>query len=250
MGDFTTRPVMSGSRIREATVAVIGVGGLGCPAALGLAASGIGTIILIDPDRVELSNLPRQILYADADIGRAKVAAAAAALRSHYRDTAIVEREARLTAENAASVLDGADFVVDATDGVATKLLINDLAVRAGHAFCHAGVVGFRGQLLTVIPGRTACIRCVFPDVSNEEEAGACSVAGVVGPIAGLIGALQASHALAYLGGDQEIAGRLLTYDGLSDRWIEVPTLSLPRCALCATEGPGAAKAAARAAPP
>lgn len=241
---------MSGPRIREAKVAVIGVGGLGCPAALGLAAAGIGTIILIDPDRVELSNLPRQILYAETDIGRPKVATAGAALRNRHRDTAIVEMETLLTAENAASVLEGADFIVDATDGVATKLLINDLAVRAGHVFCHAGVVGFRGQLLTVIPGRTACVRCVFPDVSREEEAGACSVAGVVGPIAGLIGALQASHALAFLGGNWDIAGRLLTYDGISDRWIEVPTLSLPRCALCAAEGPGVANAAARAGSP
>jgi len=239
---------MAGHTIREANVAVIGVGGLGCPAALGLAAAGIGTITLIDPDRVELSNLPRQVLYTDADIGRAKVAAAGDALRSRHRYTATVECEIALTAENAASLLDGADFIIDATDVVATKLLINDLAVRAGSALCHAGVVGFRGQVLTVIPGRTACVRCVFPDVASEEEGGACSVAGVVGPIAGLIGALQASHALAYLTADQEIAGRLLTYDGLSDRWIEVPTDSVQRCARCATAGSDGARAAAPAA--
>jgi molybdopterin/thiamine biosynthesis adenylyltransferase len=237
------RKATTGRRTGAGHVAVIGVGGLGCPAALGLADAGVGTITLIDPDRVELSNLPRQILYSDADVGRAKVACASAALRSRYPGTEVRAQETALTADSAAALLIGADFVIDATDGIATKLLINDLAVRAGHVFCHAGVVGFRGQLLTVMPGRTPCVRCVFPDVAREEESGSCSGAGVVGPIAGLIGALQASHALSYLAGDHEIAGQLLTYDGLVDRWLEFPARALRRCTVCASLQPDAATA-------
>ncbi len=222
-----------GAVLRNANVAVIGVGGLGCPAALGLASSGIGRVTLIDPDVVEWSNLPRQILYSDADVGHAKVECAAANLQARFPEVEVLPRAEAVATENAARMLSDADFIIDATDGIATKLLINDVAVRSGSPFCYAGVVGFRGQLLTVDPGRSPCVRCLFADLADEDEGGVCSREGIVGPVAGLIGAIQASHAVDFLAGRHEFVGRLISYDGLADRWADMNVGSSRRCRLC-----------------
>lgn len=224
----------SARRLQTMRVAVVGLGGLGCPAALGLAGGGIGKLILIDPDGVESSNLPRQLLYTEADIGRPKVESAGARLQHDFPRMEIRRHRHALDRDNAGALLADADFIVDATDGRDTKLMINDHAVRSGKAFCHAGVVALRGQVLTVVPGRTPCVRCLFPDIVAEEEIAACSGAGIVGPIAGIFGALQASQALAYLMGDETVAGRLIAYDGLADRWTEIAVDAAPRCANCA----------------
>lgn len=217
----------------DRTVAVVGVGGLGCPAAVALCEAGTGRLRLIDPDHVETSNLPRQLLYGDADVGRAKVEIAAVRLRGIHSATHVEIHQGALTPANARELLAGADFLIDATDGVAAKLTINDYAVDSGTPFCHAGVVAFRGQLLSVLPGRTPCLRCVFPELSENDEVAACSGEGIIGPLAGMFGALQSIHALAILTGDLEIAGRLLTYDGLADRWMELDLSGAPRCGAC-----------------
>ncbi len=218
-----------------AHVTVVGLGGLGCPAASGLAASGIGKLTLIDPDRVELSNLPRQLLHGEPDVGRHKVESAADTLRATYPTLVIECLSSAVTADNAADLFAATDFVIDATDGTATKLMINDAALRAGRAYCHAGVVGFAGQLMTVIPGASPCLRCVFTDLdrATEEADVSCRQAGIIGPVAGLIGALQANLAVRYLAGDDGSSHRLYTYDGLADRWRDLDTSGLARCAVC-----------------
>jgi molybdopterin/thiamine biosynthesis adenylyltransferase len=222
-------------RLRDGRVLIVGVGALGCPAAVQLADAGVGTLVLVDPDRVELSNLHRQILHTTSGIGTPKVLSAAAALRRRSPDLRVVTHAEALTAHNAAQLFPPADFIIDATDGVAAKFLINDAAVRWQRPFSHAGILGFLGQTMTVLPGRSACYRCLFPEPPPPDEIPTCQEAGVVGPIAGLIGSLQAAEAIKFLTGSGELASdRLITYDALTDRWRRVRLARNPRCPICA----------------
>ncbi len=215
-------------------VAVIGVGGLGCPAAAALARSGVGRITLVDPDRVELSNLPRQLLYGEADLGHPKVESAAAHLRRLHPVLEVQTRHEALQRDNAEQILAATDLVIDATDGSEVKFLINDVATDLGIPFCHAGVLGWGGQALLVVPGATPCLRCLFAGGDERSDLPTCGRAGIVGPIAGLFGALQASLGTAYLLGDDGAAGRLIGYDRRSDRWRDLDVTGAPRCAACA----------------
>lgn len=221
-------------RLAAAHVAVIGVGGLGCPAALGLAAAEIGTLTLVDPDRVELSNLPRQLLHGDTDLGRPKVDSAAEKLRSKYPGTRIHTRPISFDRSGGAAILAGVDLAIDATDGIEAKLAINDVAVDLGVPFCHAGVLGFGGQVMLVVPGATPCLRCLFPSIAADgAEWATCRQAGIVGPVAGLIGALQASLAVSYLRRAPDVAGVLVSYDRRADRWRRLGLTAAPRCRRC-----------------
>ncbi len=229
--------------LAEASVLVVGVGALGCPAALHLAAAGVGTLVLIDPDRVELSNLHRQILHRTGAVGMSKVASATARLRERFPTVRIEPHDGTLSEGNLPELFGAADFVIDATDGVAAKFLINDGAVRCGRPFSHAGVLGFVGQTMTILPGRTTCYRCLFPAPPPPGDVPSCQEAGVVGGIAGVIGSLQAGEAIKYLTGHGELlTDRLLTYDALSGRWRRVRLARNPRCPVCA---PPAVEAAA-----
>lgn len=222
-------------RLADARVVVVGVGALGCSAALHLAAAGVGTLVLIDPDRVELSNLHRQILHRTSAVGTHKVASAAARLRERFPTTRVEPRAEALTDDNLPELFRAASFVVDATDGVAAKFLINDGAVRCGRPFSHAGILGFIGQTLTVLPGRTTCYRCLFPAPPPPGDVPTCQEAGVVGAIAGVIGSLQAGEAIKHLTGEGELlTDRMLTYDALSGRWRHVRLARNPRCPVCA----------------
>src|ERR1043166_4761404 len=157
-------------RLRESRVLVIGAGGLGSPAAFYLAAAGIGALGLIDPDRVELSNLQRQILHSATDIGSAKVESARTKLERLNPEVELQLYPTRVEADNAAEIFRGYDFIVDGSDNFPTKFLVNDTAIRLGIAFSHAGIVRLQGQLMTVIPGRTACYRCFFKEPRSEEH--------------------------------------------------------------------------------
>jgi molybdopterin/thiamine biosynthesis adenylyltransferase len=222
-------------RLDRARVLVVGMGALGCPAAVRLAESGVGTLILVDPDRVEISNLPRQTLYREASVGKAKVDCAARALRRRRSGLRIETHRTALTAENAVELVKGADFAIDATDNVAAKFAINDAAVACNRAFCHAGVLGFRGQVLTVTPGTSTCLRCLFPEMPPADEVATCEEAGILGPIAGLIGALQAGEAIGYLlGGQALLRDELLTYEGKTGSWRKIALARNPRCPVCA----------------
>jgi molybdopterin-synthase adenylyltransferase len=222
-------------RLAAARVLVVGVGALGCPAARVLAAAGVGTIVLVDPDRVELSNLHRQLLHGTDTIGQAKVESAAAALRREFPGVRLEPHAVRLDQDNLAELFAGADFVIDATDGAAAKFLINDGAVRCGTPFSHAGILGFLGQTLTVLPGKSACYRCLFPEPPSDAEAVSCRDAGVIGPLAGVVGTIQAGEAIKHLTGQGEpLADLLLTIDARTGRWRRVRLARNPRCPVCA----------------
>jgi molybdopterin/thiamine biosynthesis adenylyltransferase len=235
----TAPPDTARPQLGEGRVLIVGVGALGCPAALHLAAAGIGTLVLIDPDRVELSNLHRQILHRTSTIGMAKVASAAARIGARFPEVRVEAHAMALSPDNLPRLFSAADFVIDATDGIGAKFLINDGAVRWQRPFSHAGVLGFLGQTMTVLPGRSACYRCLFPEPPPAGEVASCQEAGVLGGIGGLIGAVQAAEAIKYLTGEGELlTDRLLTYDALSGRWRHVRLTRNPRCPVCAATDP------------
>lgn len=225
------------ARVRNGSVLVVGVGGLGCPAAFALAAAGVETIGLADADRVELSNLQRQILHFTPDVGAPKVASAQRKLRALDAGLCVATHPVHVRADNLADLFRGYDFVIDGTDGVGTKFLLNDGAVLTGTPLSHAGVVGFQGQALTIIPGETTCLRCLFPVPPDPDETPSCQQAGILGSVAGMLGSVQAAEAVKYLSGRGTLLrDRLMTCDALSGRWREVPVRRNPRCPLCGTQ--------------
>lgn len=217
----------------DGSVVIVGVGGLGAAAALELASRGVDRLGLVDGDRVEVSNLHRQILHETPDLGRSKAEVAAEKLR-RLRPSLVAEpRVERVTSDDAAAgILGGYDVVIDATDNAEAKFLLNDFCVSRGKPLVHAGVIGLRGQLFTILPGRGACLRCLFPELPSEDEAGSCRDAGVLGPLAALIGVLQARAALRVLAGRPD-AGRLLSIDARSLVVREVRLRRSSHCPLC-----------------
>ena len=222
------------NRVREGKVLVVGVGGLGSPAVLGLALAGVGTIGLVDSDRVELSNLQRQILHFSPDIGKPKVDSAREKIQKLDASITVVTHNERLDAGNLFALFAAYDFIIDGADGVATKFLINDGAVLLNKPFSYAGIVQFHGQALTVLPKRTTCLRCLFPVPPHPDENLTCQEAGILGSLAGSLGSVQAAEAVKYLSGEGELlTDRLLTYDALALRWREVRVRPSPGCPLC-----------------
>ena len=214
-------------------VLVVGVGGLGSPAASALAAAGVGMLGLVDPDVVEVSNLHRQPLFERADIGRAKVEIAAARLRASRPDLDTQTWRLWFDATHA-DLVRQFDAVVDGTDTIAAKFAVNDAAVVAGVPLVHAGVLGFRVQLLTVLPGST-CYRCVFEAAPPPSDIPSCEEAGVLGPLPALAGALQAGEVIRLLTGRRvAFADRLLAIDARLGTWRTVPVAPSPRCPACA----------------
>ena len=217
-----------------ATILVVGVGALGCAAAEAIAAAGVAALRLADPDRVERSNLHRQLLHRTADLGELKVESAAAKLRARHPRVAIDARPTRAGADTPALFADVA-CVVDATDGIRTKFAINDAAIRARVPLVHAGITRFLGQLMTIVPARSACYRCLFTTEPAEGEVPSCQEAGVLGSLAGTIGLLQGAEAIRVVTGATDLlTDRLLTYDALTCRWREVRLRRNPACAACA----------------
>jgi molybdopterin/thiamine biosynthesis adenylyltransferase len=225
----------SSQSLLGARAIVIGVGGLGAPAARVLVEAGVGTIGLVDPDRVEVSNLHRQPLYTDSDIGSPKVEAAAARLRVERPGTEVRTLQARFDAD-LAPLLDEFDVVLDGTDSVAAKFTINDAAVARGVPLVHAGALGTRAQLLTVLPGRTACYRCLFEEPPPPDDAPSCQEAGVLGPSVVLAGTLQAAEAIRLLAGDPPLfASALLHVDTWRGSWRSIAVTRRPSCPACGT---------------
>lgn len=230
---------------------VAGCGGLGSPAALALAAAGIGTLVLVDHDAVEFSNLNRQLLHGTSTVGLPKVESARRLLAARFPAVKVETHALRLDATNGPTLLRHADFVIDATDGIENKFLLNDLAVRTGTAYSHAGVLGFVGQTTTVLPGRSACYRCLFPEAPPEEDVASCQQAGILGAVAGVIGALQACEAVRYVTtGTAALAGQLVTFDGVHLRFRRIRLPRNPDCPVCADQAASRAPVeAARATP-
>lgn len=222
-------------RLRQAKVLVIGAGGLGSPAAFYLAAAGIGRLGLVDSDRVELSNLQRQILHTTMDLGREKVASAKEKLDRLNSEVEVAAYPVRLDQKNAQEIFSSYDFVVDGSDNFDTKFLINDAAVALGKPFSHAGIVRFQGQTMTVIPGKSACYRCVFMAPPPPGEILNCQQAGILGAVAGTIGSIQATEAIKYIIGMEEelLIDRLLTYDAKTVKFRTIEVQRNPRCSAC-----------------
>lgn len=198
--------------MKGARVLVVGVGGLGCPAALALARAGVGTIGVADDDVVDETNLHRQILFGDADVGRPKVPAAAAALRRFAPEVEVELHETRLLPANAVALVERYDLVVEGSDNFATKFLAADAARLAARPIVHAAAVRWHGTALAVGPEGGPCYRCVFEDVPLE-DAPNCAGAGVVGPMVGVVAAAQADLALSVLAGG-DVFGELFSFDG------------------------------------
>lgn len=221
-------------RLRCSRILIVGVGGLGAPAALHLAAAGVGTLGLIDFDAVEVSNLHRQIIYRNADLGRPKAAAAAERLRAAYPQVTVECFPQRLSPATLPEIFPRYDFVIDGTDRIVSKYLVNDGAVLCGVPFSHAGIMGFQGQTMTVLPRRSACFRCIFPAPPPEGEIPTCQEAGIIGALAGTFGVLQALEALKHvLRAGELLTDRMLTYDALEWRWRSVSLAPNRQCPLC-----------------
>jgi len=222
--------------LSRARVLVVGVGGLGCPAARVLAQSGIGRLELIDDDIVDESNLHRQTLYRLEDCGLAKVRVAAAVLQAEAQRGGhacqIVTREERVLPDSASALVAGHDVVLEGADNFATKFLLADACALAGVPLVSAGAVRWIGWAMASRPGEGACLRCIFEDVPREHEE-TCAAAGVVGPVVGVLGALSAALALRLLHGDPSAAGTLFGYDGLRGTLRERAHRRRADCELC-----------------
>ncbi|MCC7381806.1 MAG: ThiF family adenylyltransferase [Deltaproteobacteria bacterium] len=214
------RSIEGGASLADLRVLVVGAGGLGSPALLALGAAGARRVTIIDPDRVELSNLHRQILYSERDLGRAKAEVAAEKLQARFADLE-VKAEVRSFLGGAGERVLGCDVVLDGTDRVETKLRISDACVDAGVPYVFAGVVGFEGQALGVLPGRSSCVRCLFDEAPPPGAAPTCAELGILGPVAGVVAARQVEVARSLFSA-APCVDRLWTYDGRLDRerWV------------------------------
>ena len=221
-------------RIRASRILLIGAGGLGAPAALYLAAAGVGTIGLVDDDDVDVSNLQRQVIHATAAVGRPKVDSAAEAIRALNPDVEVVAHRTQLTADNARDLLGGWDVVIDGTDNFPTRYLVNDAAVMLGLPLVHGAVLGFNGQVGVFDAGRGPCYRCLHPAPPPAGSVPSCAEAGVLGVLPGIVGTMQAAEALKLvIGGGQPLLGRLAMLDAWGAHLREIPVAKNPACPVC-----------------
>ncbi|MDR2431827.1 MAG: molybdopterin-synthase adenylyltransferase MoeB [Candidatus Margulisbacteria bacterium] len=223
-------------KICRGRVLIIGAGGLGSPAALYLAAAGVGVIGLVDGDVVDRTNLQRQVIHFTPDLGLPKVESAAAKIRRLNPDVRVHTYHTLALAHNIAGLIKDYDFIIDATDNFPAKFLINDACVLGGKPFSHGGILRFDGQAMTYVPG-AACYRCVFTAPPPKDLVPTCAQAGVLGAVAGMLGAIQAAEALKYLTGIGEmLTNRLLIFDALAMNFRTVKMRRNANCPLCGRE--------------
>jgi len=224
------------NKLRQGKVLLVGAGGLGAPAALYLAAAGVGELGLVDFDSVDPSNLQRQVLYTTSDVGRPKLTAARARLEALNPGVRVVPHEARLSSENALEILEPYDIVVDGTDNFPTRYLINDACVLLGKPTVYGSIYRFEGQVSVFDARRGPCYRCLYPEPPPPDLVPSCAEAGVLGVLPGLIGILQATETLKLiLGIGEPLVGRLLLYDALSLSFRELKLRKNPHCVLCSS---------------
>jgi molybdopterin/thiamine biosynthesis adenylyltransferase/rhodanese-related sulfurtransferase len=223
-------------RLKAARVLLVGAGGLGSPAALYLAAAGVGHLTVIDPDAVEVTNLQRQVLHGTSDIGRPKVASARDRLLDLNPHVSVAALEARLSAENALALVRDHDLVVDGSDSFGTRYLVNDACVLAGRPDVHASIFRFEGQASVLATADGPCYRCLYPSPPAPGEVPGCAEAGVLGVLPGLLGTIQATEALKLIAGvGQPLVGRLLLVDALAMQFRMLKTRKDPGCPACGT---------------
>ena len=215
-------------RLRRAKVVVAGAGGLGSVVSIYLAVAGVGKIRLIDHDRVELGNLNRQILYGNRDIGRRKVDSAKEKLESLNPEVKVEIVSEAILEDNAFELVDDCDLIVDAMDNFAARYILNKVAINRNIPLFHGAVRGFEGRATTVVPGQTACLRCVYARAPQSEAV------PIIGVAPAVIGSIQATEVIKYIVGIGELlANRLLVYDGLSLEFMEIKLKRRPDCEEC-----------------
>ena len=215
-------------KLKQAKVFIAGAGGLGSPAAMYLVAAGVGMIRVVDHDRVELSNLNRQVLHWDEDIGKKKVDSAAAKLKRLNPGVTVEAVEEMITEANISRLVADFDLVVDAMDNLPARYLLNKVAIEKNIPFFHGAVHGFEGRAMTILPGKTACLRCVYRGVIPGEKF------PVIGVTPAVIGCIQAAEAIKYIVGiGQLLTNRLLVYDGLHMKFTEFKVKKNPNCEHC-----------------
>jgi molybdopterin/thiamine biosynthesis adenylyltransferase/rhodanese-related sulfurtransferase len=224
-------------RLLDAKALLVGAGGLGSPAALYLAAAGVGTIGIVDFDVVDVSNLQRQIIHTTDRVGERKVESARKSITALNPDVTVVGHEEMLTTANVDRIIAGYDVIVDGTDTFETRYALNDAAVAAGIPVVHASVFRFEGQLTVFKPFEGPCYRCLYPTPPPPELAPGCSVAGVLGVVPGIMGLLQANEALkVLLGIGDPLVGRLLLFDALDTSFTELKLKRDPACPACSDD--------------
>lgn len=224
------------TKLLNSKVLIIGTGGLGAPAAMFLAAAGIGTIGLVDYDSVELSNLQRQIIHLTKDVGKPKVLSGKETINEMNPDVMVITYQEWVSASNIVDIIKDQDydFIIDGTDNFPAKFLINDACVLTQKPFSHAGIIRFQGQTMTYVPGKGPCYRCVFKNPPPPDAVPTCKQAGVLGVMGGIIGTIQATEAIKYiLGMGDLLTGQLLTYDALKMEFRKVKLSDNKNCQVC-----------------
>ena len=220
-------------RLLQSRVLLVGAGGLGSPVALYLAAAGVGTLGIVDGDRVSLTNLQRQVIHTTAEVNRPKVDSAAEKIKLTNPDVTVSTYETYMNEDNAKDLIRDYDFVIDGTDNFSTKYLVNDACVMLGKPFSMGGISKYSGQLMTHLPG-TACYRCLFPEPPAVADVETCATVGVLGSIAGILGTLQATECIKCLTGvGQPLVNTLLSFDALSMQWQRIAFVKDDSCAVC-----------------
>ena len=225
-------------KLLKSRVLLLGAGGLGSPAALYLAAAGVGTIGIIDNDAVDASNLQRQVLHGTDRLGTPKVESAARTIENLNPDVKVIPFQARLTSANVDEVFDhGWDVIVDGLDNFPTRYLVNDASVWKNIPVVHGSIFRFDGQVTTFWPGKGPCYRCLYPEPPPAHLAPSCAEAGVLGILPGVVGTLQATEAIkVILGTGEPLVGRLLTYDSMKMQFRTLKLRKDPSCPLCGTQ--------------
>ena len=220
-------------KLLDAKVVIIGAGGLGSPVAIYLTLAGVGTIGIVDFDTVDVTNLQRQILHHNDDVGRRKVVSARETLRAYNPDVNVITHEEPLSSDNAMRIFRDYDIVVNGADNFATRYLVNDAAYLSNKPLVDGSILIFDGQTTVFLPGK-GCYRCLFPEPPPPGEVPSCAEAGVLGMLPGLIGSIQATETVKLIVGiGRSLAGRLLLVDGLDMEFREVRVPRNPDCPLC-----------------
>ena len=223
------------AKLLRSKVLLMGAGGLGSPAALYLAAAGVGTLGVVDMDVVDLSNLQRQVIHTQDRAGKPKTESARMTIQALNPDVKVIPFQERLTSENVLRVLEGFDMVIDGGDNFPTRYLLNDACVVLNKPNIHGSIYRFEGQVTTFLPHQGPCYRCLYPMPPPAEMAPSCAEAGVLGVLPGIIGLLQANEAIKLiLGVGEPLVGRLLTFDALETRFSELKLRRDPSCPVCA----------------
>ena len=216
-------------KLKRAKVFIAGVGGLGSPVSIYLTAAGVGHLRMVDHDRVDLTNLNRQVVHWSGDVGKRKVESAQEKLNKLNPNVTVETLSVTISEENASELITGFDLIVDAMDNLPTRYLLNKKAIEHGIPFFHGAVNGFEGRAMTVIPGKTACLRCLYRGPVPESKF------PVIGVTPAVIGCIQATEVIKYLVGSGELLGnRLLAYDGLNMKFTEFKVQRNPQCEHCA----------------